>query len=110
MRTAFHVTSGDPDEQARALRSVSNSLSDDTLEERTVAVVAHRAAVRMLARGSPNDARVETLAREGVGFKACSNSVANAGIDPSHLFDPVDVVPSGVGELARLQADGYVRL
>lgn len=112
MRTAFHLTTGDPDEQARALSSTANLLADDTVEIDDVAVVANSNAVRMYLSGATNADRIRSLAKRGVAFKACSNSLQRAGIVPGRLLDGVEVVSSGVGELTRLEGDdyAYVRL
>lgn len=106
MRTVFHVSSADRDEQARALSGVSNLLADGSVDLDDVAVVATGDAVEILAQGSPHDSRVVGLV-DDVSFKACRNSLDRADISPSDLFDGVETVPSGVGELTRLQDSGY---
>lgn len=107
MRTVFHLTTGDPDEQARALSSVANLIADESADVDDVAVVANADAVRMFLSGATNADRVRALADGGVGFRACSNSLQRADVLPSRLLDPVEVVNSGVGELTRLQSAGY---
>jgi intracellular sulfur oxidation DsrE/DsrF family protein len=109
MRTVFHVSSDDRDAQASALSSVSNLLADDSVELDEVAVVVSGGAVRMLAQGSPHDSRVVGLVDE-VSFAACSNSLRGMELSREDLFDGVEAVPSGVGELTRLQNEGYAYL
>ncbi|WP_255196853.1 DsrE family protein [Halorarius litoreus] len=107
MNTVFHVTSGDPDDQARALSSVGNLLSDDTVALDDVAFVANSSAVRMFLRGATNAPQIRSLAENGVAFKACSNSLQRVDIAPEQLLGDVEVVSSGMGELTRLQSTGY---
>jgi hypothetical protein len=113
MRTAFHVTDSSVESHRRALLSVSNLLADPTVDadadadaDADVVVVANAGGVRMLTE-NPNANRVRALQRRGVRFVACRNSVERVGFGPGDLLDGVDVTGSGVGELARLQAEGY---
>lgn len=106
MRTAFHVSAANSDEQARALGSVSNLLADDSVDLDEVAVVVTGAAIEILAQGSPHDSRVVGLV-EDVSFEACENALEGLDLTASDLFDGVETVPSGVGELTRLQDAGY---
>jgi hypothetical protein len=109
MRTAFHVTDSSVESHRRALLSVSNLLADPTVDadaDADVVVVANAGGVRMLTE-NPNANRVRALQRRGVRFVACRNSVERVGFGPGDLLDGVDVAGSGVGELARLQAEGY---
>lgn len=106
MRTVFHVSTDDRDDQAAALSSVSNLLADDSVELDDVAVVVNGDAVRMLAQGSPHDSRVVGLV-DDVSFGACSNSLRSRELSADDLFDGVETVSSGVGELTRLQNEGY---
>ena len=111
MRTVFHVTDGSVEAHRRALLSVSNLLADPTVEDAEVAVVANAAGVRMLTE-NPNADRVRALQGRGVRFVACRNSVERVGFGPGDLLEGVEVAHSGVGELARLQEEGwgYLRL
>jgi len=107
MRTAFHVTDSSVESHRRALLSVSNLLAEPTVDaDADVVVVANAGGVRMLTE-NPNANRVRALQRRGVRFVACRNSVERVGFGPGDLLDGVDVAGSGVGELARLQAEGY---
>jgi intracellular sulfur oxidation DsrE/DsrF family protein len=46
----------------------------------------------------------------GVRIVACGQALAKFDIDPARLPPGVEVVPNGMGELARLVADGYAVL
>ena len=61
------------------------------------------------AGGYPFELMVSDLQDRGVRFEACANTMATLKIKPSQLDDGVHVVPSGMAEIARLQArEGYV--
>ena len=52
--------------------------------------------------------RCRTLAAEGVEFRVCQNTLGSRLIKREQLLEDAKLVPSGVAELARLQArDGY---
>jgi uncharacterized protein len=72
-------------------------------------------SVRYLVKGAQTDGgypyalMVSDLQDRGVRFEACANSMASLHIKASQLDEGVRVVPSGMAEIARLQArEGYV--
>ncbi|MEO7030739.1 MAG: DsrE family protein, partial [Herbaspirillum sp.] len=53
--------------------------------------------------------QVTALAAQGVSFRICGNTLSAHQIAPARVLSEASVVPSGVAELARLQArEGYV--
>jgi intracellular sulfur oxidation DsrE/DsrF family protein len=55
-------------------------------------------------------AKIDSLKDQGVDFNVCANTVRGRKVDlETDLYnvDKQDVVPSGVAEVARLQAMGY---
>lgn len=61
--------------------------------------------------GKPFDTAVAALAAQGVQFRVCGNTLAAHEIPQSQLLPQAKLVPSGVVEVARLQArEGYVYL
>jgi intracellular sulfur oxidation DsrE/DsrF family protein len=51
---------------------------------------------------------VAALARQGVEFRVCNNTLTAHNIDKSELVPEISLVPAGVVEIARLQAqEGY---
>jgi len=56
-------------------------------------------------------AKIDTLKSDGVSFHVCANTVNGRKVDIERdLYDvtKTDIVPSGVAEVAKLQAMGYV--
>jgi intracellular sulfur oxidation DsrE/DsrF family protein len=54
---------------------------------------------------------VSALAARGVDFRVCNNTLVSRGIDSGRLLMEAELVPSGVAEVARLQArEGFVCL
>ena len=55
-------------------------------------------------------AKIDGLKQQGVSFNVCDNTLKSRKISyTEHLYDvsKKDIVPSGVAELAKLQAQGY---
>lgn len=107
MKAVFHHSSDDPELHDRVVGNVSNLLDDDTLDLEAVALVANSGGLNLLLEDSPERDRVVALQRRGVEFKQCRNTIAGTDVTEADLIDDVKLVPSGVGELVRLQTDGY---
>lgn len=106
MQVVFHHARREQAESA--LANVENLLAYDTEHVETVAVVANGDAVHTLIEGSEHADRVRGLAEaDGVEFLACANSLDSRDIADDDLLTGVDTVPAGVGEVARLQHEGY---
>jgi intracellular sulfur oxidation DsrE/DsrF family protein len=59
----------------------------------------------------PFSGAIADLANQGVEFRVCNNTLTARKIDPSRVAMEASVVPSGVAEVARLQArEGFVYL
>jgi intracellular sulfur oxidation DsrE/DsrF family protein len=107
MKTAFHLITGDPAERTTALAIVGNLLDDDSVAVDAIAVVAQAGGIEPLVVDGDGSDRVRTLLDRGVSFRACGNTLDAREIDGSDLVPGVERVPSGAGELTRLQHDGY---
>jgi len=80
-----------------------------------VVLVTHGEGIKFLldgavdSRGRSYEAIVSALASQGVEFRVCNNTLNAFNIEPSKVILEAKVVPSGVAEVARLQArEGYV--
>jgi len=108
-RTVFHVST--PGALSDADAKVTNLLEDDTLAVEAVAVVTDSPAAIEAAAGAHRDV-VERVLSAGGSVRVCANALGGAAVDLDALPAGVERVSSGVGELTRLQAEGfaYVRL
>lgn len=111
IKTVYHL----PDEKLAtlAMNNISNHLIADPGVK--IVVVALSTGVRAFtfgaqdAGGRPYAEWVDQLAAKGVEFRICQNSMNALKLTKKDLIDKVQVVPSGVAEIARLQArEGYV--
>ena len=107
MKTVFHLISDDRDDQKTTLTLAGNLLEDDSVDVDDIVVVAQAGGIAPVTVGDSGEAEVRELMEGGVTFKACSNTLEMMDIDEDELVEGVETVPSGVGELTRLQNDGY---
>ncbi|WP_132061520.1 DsrE family protein [Halorussus amylolyticus] len=107
MQTVFHLIAGEPDERKTALTIAENLANDESVEMDDIAVVAQSKGIEPLRADGDGSEQVESLLGSGISFKACGNTLDTMDLDESELVDGVETVPSGAGELTRLQHDGY---
>ncbi len=114
VKVVYHLSEG-IDQASRAMSNIRNHLRAEP-DDRIV-VVAHGEGIRFLLQdarernGKPFDAAVAALAAQGVAFKVCTNTLAAHNVPAEKLLPQATLVPSGVAEIARLQArEGFVYL
>ena len=105
MSTVFHF-SDTQSAQKHAVANVANLLNDDSVSLGDVGLVANGSGIRLLVEGESAKADdVRALIDRGVTFYACHNSMEAFGFTESDLIaSEIEVVPAGVGALAKLQA------
>jgi intracellular sulfur oxidation DsrE/DsrF family protein len=111
IRVVYHLSDG-IDQASRGLASIRNHLRAEP--DTKIVVVALGEGIRFLMKGAaerngrPFDAAVSALARQGVEFRVCNNTLTAHDVAPSELVPEITLVPAGVAEIARLQArEGY---
>jgi intracellular sulfur oxidation DsrE/DsrF family protein len=114
IKVAYHVNSG-VESAAAILGNVRNHLNADATAK--IVVVTHGAGIDFLLDGAKDSkgrefsGMVSDLSSKGVQFRVCNNTLTSRNIDASKVSMEAKIVPSGVSEIARLQAkEGYVYL
>lgn len=120
LKVLFHID--ESDRWQRVLVNITNFLNDVGQGNAAVEVVANGEAVsvfrsRCLLAGSGGQCcgpatgslteQMKKLSEIGVNFAACRNALKAQSIDERSLPDFVTVVPAGITEIARKQAEGY---
>lgn len=110
-RTVYHIN--DSAVATAAMNNVKNQMSADP--DAKIVVVTHGKGIDFLldgatdANGNPYNIKAEELMAAGVDFRVCNNTLVGRKIDPKKVIPGAKIVPSGVAELAKLQArEGYV--
>ena len=66
--------------------------------------------VALYRAGNAEAETIRELARQGVRFVACQTTMAARGLTADDLLEEAELVPSGVAELVRRQAAGWLYL
>jgi intracellular sulfur oxidation DsrE/DsrF family protein len=114
MKVAYHVNSG-IETAATMLGNVRNHLNADPSAK--IVVVTHGPGIEFLLDGAKDSkgreftGSVSELVGKGVQFRVCNNTLTLRNLDPSKVSMDAKIVPSGVSEIARLQAkEGFAYL
>lgn len=110
IKVVYHL----PDDRAAtlAMNNIENHLA--AAPDTKIVLVALSTGVRAFvfgaqdAAGRPYAEWVDRLTAKGVEFRICRNSMNALKLTDRDLIDNLAIVPSGVAEIARLQArEGY---
>lgn len=114
IRVVYHMSEGIP-QASRAVNNIRNHLNADPTAK--IVVVTHGLGIDFLLDGATNQMEqsfagaISDLASKGVEFRVCNNTLVARRIETSKVAMEAKVVPSGVAEVARLQArEGYAYL
>ena len=112
-KVVYHMNYDDLGRQASALRNIQNHINAVGAESLDIRVVLHGRGVSVFQHAFTDEkiqSRLVTLRQQDVAFNVCQSTLTRQGIDyRTDLFGvtATELVPSGVAELARLQAEGY---
>mgnify|MGYP001583433458 CR=1 FL=1 len=114
VKAVYHVNT-DVNTVPAILNNVRNHMNADPKAK--IVVVTHGPGINFLiqdakdAQGREFSGMVSDLAGKGIEFRVCNNTLISRNINPDRLLMETRIVPSGVSEVARLQAlEGYVYL
>ena len=114
IKVVYHLSEGIP-QASRAIGNIRNHLAADPTAR--IVVVTHGLGIDFLIDGATNQldqpfaGSISDLANKGVEFRVCNNTLVSRKISADKLVMEAKVVPSGVAEVARLQAkEGFVYL
>ncbi len=114
VKVVYHMSEGIP-QASRAVQNIRYHLAADPSAK--IVVVAHGLGIDFLLDGATNQmdqpfaGAIGELAARGVEFRVCNNTLEVRKISPDKVAMEAKVVPSGVAEVAKLQAkEGFVYL
>jgi intracellular sulfur oxidation DsrE/DsrF family protein len=112
VKVVYHINEGVA-QAYRAMGNIRNHLAADPTAK--ITVVTHGPGIDFLLDGATNAigesfaGSIGDLAAKGVEFKVCNNTLATRKIPKDRVVMEASVVPSGVAEVALLQArSGFV--
>lgn len=114
VKVVYHLNEGIP-QASRAMDNIRNHLAADPAAK--IVVVTHGAGIDFLLDGATNQrgqsfvGAIGELSGRGVEFRVCNNTLVSRKIPKERVAMEAQIVPSGVAEVARLQAkEGFVYL
>ena len=114
VKVVYHLSEGIP-QASRAIGNIRNHLAADPTAK--IVVVTHGAGIDFLLDGATDSkgqsfvGGIGELSGRGVEFRVCNNTLVSRNIAKEKVAMEAKIVPSGVAEVARLQAkEGYVYL
>ena len=108
IKVVYHLSEGVP-QASRAIGNIRNHLAADPSAK--IVVVTHGLGIDFLLEGATNQmdqpfsGSVSDLVSKGVEFRVCNNTLVTRKISADKLLMEAKVVPSGVAEVAKLQAN-----
>jgi intracellular sulfur oxidation DsrE/DsrF family protein len=114
IKVVYHLSEGIP-QASRAIGNIRNHLAADPSAK--IVVVTHGLGIDFMINGATNQLEqpfagsVADLVNKGVEFRVCNNTLVSRKISVDKLLMEAKIVPSGVAEVAKLQAnEKYVYL
>ncbi len=112
-KVVYHINYNDEKKLKAAMKNIQNHINAVGKENLDLRVVTHGDGVALLklANEKPEFQQViDNLKKQGIKFNVCANTLKGKKINyKNDLWDvsEQDIVPSGVAEIAHLQAQGY---
>lgn len=105
----FHIDGGDQGTIKKTLNNVENLLHDPRFKGRTlhVELIANSKGFEVYAKGNGFEKKLLALKADGVELAQCANTLRELHIDRHDLYSFVQIVPSGMGEIAIREAEGW---
>jgi len=110
-KVVYHFSAG-LEQASDGLRNIRNHLEVNAKAK--IVVVTHARGVDFLMKGAkdkngnPYETAVVDLIQQGVVFDVCQITLRNRKLKKEQFIEDAEYVPSGVAEIARLQArEGY---
>jgi intracellular sulfur oxidation DsrE/DsrF family protein len=102
----IHIDDADEYRINIVLNNANNILSD--LDNVKVEIVANARGYKLFIQdNNPYYDRLKELKSMGVKLVLCNNTLKGVGLKKDDLIEGVELVPSGVGELVKKQAEGW---
>lgn len=107
-KVVYHINGG-MEQATDGLRNANNHLTADPRAK--IVFVTHANGIHFLLDGAKDkngnsyDALVQDMMGKGVDFRLCRFTLERQKIDAKRVIQGVKIVPSGVAEVTRLQAE-----
>lgn len=108
-QVVFHLDENGGDRIKVTLNNIGNLIKDLGQENVEIELVSNaKGVMAFLKESNPYQHQIENLLEKGVRFAACANTLQNLSIERDSLLEFVKIVPAGVSELVKKQAQGWI--
>lgn len=111
IKTVYHIN--DSANAMAAMNNINNQLNASPKDQ--IVVVTHGKGIDFMLLdatdkdGNPYEPKIQDLMAKKVDFRVCANTLKARKLDGNAVVKGGKIVPSGVAELAKVQArEGYV--
>jgi hypothetical protein len=110
-RLVIQVTDNDPARWTMVLNNTKNAQEDvGGADKIDIEIVAYGPGINMFKKDSPVGERIADLAKTGVKFAGCENTMKGMKLSKDEMLTTVGYVPAGVTELMKKQEQGWTYL
>lgn len=107
-RALYVLNNGDEKKVNGLLRNIKNAMEDPRLKGKLeIELIVFGDGVVLYDKNSAYREKLKDLRSRGVVLAQCENTLVERKIDKSSLYDFVDFVPSGNGEMIIRQQQGW---
>lgn len=104
----FHMDENSEGKTNEVFNNLRNLIADLGEENVEVELLTNGTGVMAMRKDNESNAfRIQHLARQGVKFTVCANSLKHLKIATDELVPEAEIVPAGVSELVKKQAEGW---
>ena len=103
----FHISSGDAFAQKLVLNNAQNLANFYGPDKVVIEVVSYGPGLRTLFKENVYSKRIQRMAKQGITFSACANTMKAMGRDLHSLNKVAKVVPGGVVRITELEEAGW---
>jgi len=104
----FHIDSGGDHAIKKTLNNVENLLNDPRVKGHIqIELLANSNGFDVYVKNNGFKKRLEELKKDGVILAQCSNTLREKHINRKHLYSFITMVPSGMGEIALRESEGW---
>lgn len=107
-KALYVLNNGDEKKINGTLRNIKNALEDPRLKGKLeLEFVVFGDGVAVFDKNSPYQEKLKDLKAKGVLLAQCENTLKERNIDKNTLYDFINFVPSGNGEIIIRQQQGW---
>lgn len=107
-RALYVLNNGDEKKINGILRNIKNAMEDPRLKGKLeVELIVFGDGVALYDKNSAYQEKLKDLKSRGIVLAQCENTLVERKIDKGSLYDFVDFVPSGNGEMIIRQQQGW---